>query len=163
MLVQQIMSQPVVFCYRTDSLDLAAQRMWEADCGALPIVDDSGRVVAMLTDRDICIAAYTQGKRLSEISVTSAMSRELAACAPDSTLEYAELLMRNYQIRRLPVLDEDNKLVGILSLNDLARAAARQHHYVNGGSNVLERLVSIARTVAAICAPSMRTTDPKVL
>lgn len=156
MLVKQIMSQPVSCCHPNDSLNVAAQKMWESDCGVLPIVDDSGRALAMLTDRDICMAAYTQGKLLADIPVSSAMSHELISCTPDNTLNYAEMLMRNYRLHRLPVIDDTNQLVGLLSLNDLARAAARQQHYIPGGTSMVERLLSIARTVAEICTPRLR-------
>lgn len=159
MLVKQVMSQNFSYCHTTDSLNVAAQKMWEADCGAVPVVDDAGRTVAMLTDRDICMAAYTQGKLLADIPVSSAMSRELIACAPDDGLPYAEMLMRDYQLHRLPVLDGDNKLVGVLSLNDLALAAARQKHYFLGGSSTVDRLISVARTVAAVCAPRRRESE----
>lgn len=160
MLVKQIMSQPAVYCHTRDSLQTAAQKMRDAECGAVPIVDDSGATVAMLTDRDICMAACTQAKLLADIPVLSAMSRELISCTPDDTLLYAEMLMRNYQLHRLPVLDAASKLVGVLSLNDMAQAAARQQHYIPGGSNMVERLISIARTLAAVCTQRRREGQP---
>jgi CBS domain-containing protein len=97
--------------------------MWERDCGAVPVLDQEGSVVAMLTDRDLCMAAMTQGKALSEIRVSSAMSRSLWACRPDDDLSQAEALMRTRKVRRLPVVDAEGRLLGILSLSDLARAS----------------------------------------
>jgi CBS-domain-containing membrane protein len=77
----------------------------------------------MLTDRDLCMAAMLQGKGLSEIRVSSAMSRDLWYCRPDDDLSYAEEVMRMHKVRRLPVVDAQGKLLGILSLSDLARAS----------------------------------------
>lgn len=152
MLACQLMSQPVAFCYTSDNLDQAARLMWETDCGAVPIIDLTGRPVAMLTDRDICMAAYTQGKPLREIDVSTAMSKSLQTCSMDDTLEDAEQLMVQHQIRRLPVLDRDGQLLGILSLNDLARAANQQHPAAPDGSYEVS-LSTAAKTLAAVCYP----------
>ena len=91
------------------------------------MLDDKERVVAMLTDRDICMAAYTQGRPLWQIIAAEVMSRSLASCAPSDTVAHAEELMHEHRIRRLPVLDEARHLVGIVSMNDLARAVSRSH------------------------------------
>lgn len=152
MLACQLMSQPVAFCYTSDNLEQAARLMWETDCGALPIIDLTGRPVAMLTDRDICMAAYTQGKPLRELDVSTAMSKSLQTCSMDDTLEDAEQLMVQHQIRRLPVLDRDGQLLGILSLNDLARAANQQHPAAPDGSYEVS-LATAAKTLAAVCHP----------
>lgn len=87
MQVKQIMSQPVATCRSNDPLHIAAQRMWDSDCGVVPVVNDEGCAVAMITDRDICMAAYTQGKPLAEIEVRSAMSHELYSCGPNDSLQ----------------------------------------------------------------------------
>ena len=161
MLTRHIMSQPVAVCQLSDSLDQAARLMWEDDCGAVPVVDSAGRAVAMLTDRDICMAAYTQGKPLGQISVSSAMSKDLRACLPDDTLEQAEQLMMEYQLRRIPVLDDDGHPVGILSLNDLARAANHQHPAAPAGLDGVSPLTA-ARTMAAVCAPRLHNPGPRL-
>jgi predicted transcriptional regulator len=80
----------------------------------------------MLTDRDISMAAFMQWKHLSEANVESAMSRSLCACSPDDELARAEDVMRQNQVRRLPVVDANGVLVGLLSLSDVARYV-RQH------------------------------------
>jgi len=123
MKVQELMTTEVGTCRAFDNADRAAQIMWERDCGAVPILDQEGRVVAMLTDRDLCMAAMTQGRALSEIRVSSAMSRDLWACRPDDDLSQTEAVMRTRKVRRLPVVDGEGKLVGLLSLSDLARAS----------------------------------------
>jgi signal-transduction protein with cAMP-binding, CBS, and nucleotidyltransferase domain len=95
--------------------------MWDEDCGAIPVLDDKGDVVAMVTDRDICIAAYTQGRTLSEIPVMTAASHRVHWVRPDDCIETAEILMRRYRIRRLPVLDFGGNLVGLLAFADIVR------------------------------------------
>jgi CBS domain-containing protein len=123
MKVEDLMTTDVGACRPFDSVDRSARIMWERDCGAVPVVDQEGRVVAMLTDRDICMAALTQGRPLEEIHVSSAMSRRLWSCRPQDDVKEAEKVMRTHQVRRLPVIDADGKLVGVLSISDLARVA----------------------------------------
>ncbi len=123
MKVEELMTTEVGRCRAYDAADQAAKIMWEQDCGAVPVVDQDGRVVAVLTDRDICIAAFTQGRALSDIRVSSAMSRRLWSCRPDDDVKDAEKAMRTNQVRRLPVVDVEGRLIGILSLSDLARQA----------------------------------------
>lgn len=161
MLVNQIMSQPVASCHVGDTLEQAARLMWEKDCGAIPVLDESGRVIAMLTDRDICMAAYTQGKPLSGISVRSSMSKELFSCQPLDSVTAVEQLMREHQIRRIPVLDMEGLPVGVLSLNDVALAAAHQHPGAPGSTNGIS-LASTAETLAALCAHRLESIGPRL-
>jgi len=151
MLVQDLMSKDVVTCGPNDALNVAAQRMWERNCGAIPIVDE-GRTLAMITDRDVCMAAYTQGRPLSEISVASAMSRRVVTCSPFDAIGVAEEIMRTEQIRRLPVVDRNGALVGLLSLGDIATHGrigrrARAGHDDLGAD-------AIASTLSGISAPA---------
>jgi CBS domain-containing protein len=121
--VLDAMTRAVVTCRPHESLSRAAQVMWDADCGAVPIVDEEGRLVGMLTDRDICMAAYTRGLPLSELSVSSVMSTSLHSCKPGDSLRSLMDAMAEHQVRRVPVVEEDGKLVGIVSLADVARLA----------------------------------------
>jgi CBS domain-containing protein len=121
--VRDVMSPAPHKCFPSDSLNRAAQLMWEGDCGALPVVDHADTVIGMLTDRDVCMAAYTRGLALSEIAVSSVMSTALASCKPTATLRSVMDLMAMQQVRRVPVVSEDGKLVGIVSLADIARLA----------------------------------------
>lgn len=148
MKVQELMSTDVETCRPDDTLNRAAQIMWEHDCGVVPIVDAESRVVGMITDRDICMAAYTQGRPLSEIAVSSACSRRVLTCKLDDSLKAVESLMRNAKVRRLPVVDREGKLYGVISLGDLAQHAHRPHLKADGLS-----YESIAATLAAISLP----------
>ncbi len=126
MKVERLMNTDVGTCRPNDDGDCAAKIMWERDCGFVPVVDERSRVLGVVTDRDLCMAAYTQGKSLSELRVRSAMSQEVFSCRPDDDLSKAEAAMRKHQVRRLPVADEKGQLKGILSLSDITREAARE-------------------------------------
>lgn len=132
MKVEQIMNRDAKICRPRDSLNKAAQIMWDAPCGAVPVVDDHHRPVGFLTDRDICMAAYTQGKDLEQLQVETAMARKVVSCAAEDDLRSAAELMRQHRTRRLPVINRDGTLVGLLSLDDLACEAARS---LRGGAN----------------------------
>lgn len=107
--VAELMLSPVHTCLKQDNLARAAQIMWEHDSGALPVLDDLGlgEPVAMITDRDICMAAYTQGKPLSEIQVTTAASHHLTSVPSDDSVQFALSLMAKHQVHRLPVADRE--------------------------------------------------------
>lgn len=147
--VEQLMSQPAITCATCDTLNDAARLMWENDCGVLPVVGEDGRLVGVVTDRDICMSAYTQGKPLSEIPVSSAMAKKVFSCNPHDDLAAAERWMSKAQIRRMPVVDDDNRPVGVLSLNDIARSAAAPRT-----PDGLDQ--EVVQTLAAICQPRLR-------
>lgn len=121
MKVEQCFTSEVFTCRPETDLEWAARSMWEHDCGCLPVVGERGEVVGMLTDRDVCMGAFTQGRTLRELSAGSVMSKAVFACAPDDSLEHAVRVMSDHQVHRLPVLDADGRLLGILSLNDVVR------------------------------------------
>jgi len=143
--IKELMSQPVVTCPTNCTLDAAARLMWEFDCGIIPIVNDDGRLAGVVTDRDICMAAYTQGRPLGAIEVTKAMAKQVVAVHAEDSIESAEELMRDNRVRRLPVIDNAGRPVGILAINDLARLAGQVKR-----SAVDRELVA---TIAAICEP----------
>lgn len=151
MRVEEIMKRPVVTCNVQASLSDAARLMWEKDCGALPVVSEDGRVIGVITDRDICMAAYTRGAALEAIPVRAAMSQAVFSSRPSDTAAQAERLMQEKQIRRVPVVDPQGRPVGILTLNDLARAAAQATARMTSGSGV-----DVLRTLAAIGEPRVR-------
>jgi CBS domain-containing protein len=132
--VEQLMSRNVATCRPDDPLNVAAQLMWERDCGIVPVTAceaDGERVVGMITDRDVCMAAYTQGRALTELPVATAMSREVRSCAPGDPIGGVLRVMAASRLRRLPVVDEAGRLVGVLSLADVAREEARNHEVVS--------------------------------
>ncbi len=123
-----------------------------ADCGCILVVSGNGdgALIGVVTDRDIAMAAYTQGKQLWAIPVGTAMARKVIACHASDGISQAEALMRDNQVRRLPVLDQNEHLVGILSLNDVAREAQRE---AAAGKRAEVTEESVAKTLASVCQP----------
>src|SRR5215472_13332338 len=78
--IERVMKHDVMACHPNDSLNRAAQLMWENACGCVPVVDEVGKPVGLITDRDICMAAYTQGRPLDAITVDASMARNVISC-----------------------------------------------------------------------------------
>jgi CBS-domain-containing membrane protein len=148
--VQDLMTRSVRCCSPRDTLSAAARILWENDCGCVPVRDGEGRVVAMLTDRDICMAAYTRGRALADLRVSDAMSAELHAVGPEESLPRAQRVMQEQQVRRLPVVDDAGQLLGVLSLNDLVCEAVRDPSRRGRDGVSLE---GVALTLAAVSRP----------
>ena len=157
--VEQIMTRSVRTCGPDDSLDTAAHLMWEGDCGCVPVVDEQGQCLAMITDRDICMAAYTQGRCLGEIPVRAAMSGECHGVSPRDPLVMAERTMQEHEVRRLPVVDEHGRLVGIVSLSDITCEAARESQTPNRADVTLDE---VAVTLSAVSRPRSAGNDHPV-
>lgn len=137
--------QPVVHtCRGTDPLARAAELMWEHDCGFLPVVDPQRRVNGVITDRDVCMAVWTQGRSPHEIEVASIMCRDVAFCRESDSLQEAITRLRLLQLRRLPVVDVAGCLVGVLSTTDILRAHRRAPLLIKA-SDILHMLEEIAR------------------
>ena len=148
MKIKELMTRDVATCRTSDSTRDAAHLMWEKDCGVLPVVDEQQRLIGMMTDRDVCMAGYTTGRKLDQILVGDVMSRNVQSCSPDDSLDAAETFMKKRHVRRLPVVDSQSHVVGILSLNDLARGAVEQDE-ADGGLSREE----VAETLASVCEP----------
>ena len=125
MVVKELMSEHVHTCAPEDSLQRAAEIMWNRDCGTVPVIDIDRRVVGIITDRDVCMHAMMSGRRLQDCTVADAMSSDVFTCGASDSLDAAQALMRRQRVRRLPVIDSAQHLIGILSLNDLALHVGR--------------------------------------
>lgn len=123
MKVKDVMTPNVKAVWITESLADAAKEMWENDCGALPIIKDGRKVVGMITDRDICMATAMRDRNPSAISVEAAMNRIVYAAEPEEDIEQALQTMREHKVRRLPVLNLEGELQGIVSMNDIVLKA----------------------------------------
>jgi len=122
MRIEDAMTRQVITCSRDDSLEQAARQMWEHDVGCLVVVDDAQRPVGMLTDRDIVVSAYVRAAALSTHKVETAMSPRVITCFPGTRMQDVEQLMKDNRVRRIPVVDSDGCLLGIVGLGDLVRA-----------------------------------------
>lgn len=143
--VRQLMTRDPAACSPDDSLDCAARVMWERDCGCVPVVDFEGKVVGIVTDRDACMAAYTRGARLSEIRIGDIMATDVQTISGDEMLATAEKRMADHQIRRMPVVDDVGRLIGILSLNDIALASRVTATIAPSAEEVATTLAGISR------------------
>ncbi|MBL8111613.1 MAG: CBS domain-containing protein [Acidobacteria bacterium] len=123
MKVAQIMSIDPSSCSRDESLSSVAGKLWSADCGALPVVDGDGRVAGMITDRDIAIALGFSSRPASETTVGEVATGAVFSCRKGELLEAVLERMAARGVRRLPVVDENGRLLGMLSLNDLIARA----------------------------------------
>lgn len=123
MKVKEIMTTNAKTCTPASTLADAAWLMWENDCGVLPVVADGGKVVGLITDRDICMAATMKGRTLSNIAVEDTISGNVFACKPGDDVHSALDTMRENKVQRLPVVTADGRLEGILSMNDVVLKA----------------------------------------
>jgi CBS domain-containing protein len=147
-LVRDVMTRAVATCTPDAPLAQAAGIMWGRDCGFVPVTDvETGALLGVVTDRDACMAAYIQGHALADIPVHTAMTRDVATVREDEPLWHAHALMRERQVRRLPVVDEARRVVGVVSLNDVALHAVSREG---------ER-VDVATTLGEVC----RHRDPR--
>lgn len=164
--VENVMSRDAYVVRMDDRLDAAARVLWEQDCGFVPVVDRAGVLVGVLTDRDLCMAGYTQGKPLAELSVLSAMARELATTTPETPLDDAMARMAERQVRRLPVVDDRGVLVGVLSTNDLVQVGKARPAALSA-KHLVETLAAItqprtgARDFAAEAKPAAKRSSTK--
>lgn len=118
MKIRDAMTREVRMVRPDQTIREAAHLMADLDIGALP-VQDNDRLVGMITDRDIAVRAIAQGKN-ADTRVRDVMSPEIKYCYEDQTIDEVTRNMGEQRLRRLPVLNRDKRLVGILSLGDLA-------------------------------------------
>ena len=118
--VKDCMSTKVCFCTPNSSVKDAAKLMCDNHVGCIPVCNDDNCVVGLITDRDIILRSIACDKDLCKTKVTDVMTCNPCCCSPNTTIDEATKVMSNLQIRRMPVCDSNNKIVGILTLGDLA-------------------------------------------
>lgn len=152
MKISEIMHSKVKSCSPESYLDAVALEMWNNDCGAIPIVDQQQKPIGIVTDRDIAMGSAIQHKPLWDIkSIDVAQNRTLHICKIDDDISDALESMKVNQIRRLPVVDKQGKLVGMLSMGDVIS------HTGNSGT-LRKSEISEDKTLAALKAVSHRQT-----
>jgi len=119
MKVVDVMMGTPYFCRPETNLGVATELMWTGNCGFLPVVQNDGKVIGVITDRDICIALGTRGRPSGEVTVAAAMSPGVYACAPEEDIHAALRAMREGHVRRLPVITREGALVGVISMDDV--------------------------------------------
>ena len=146
MKVKEVMTPDAKAIWITESLADAAREMWDNDCGVLPIVKDGQKVVGMITDRDICMATAMRDRSPSHISVEEVMNSRIYSATPEDEISQALKTMREHKVRRLPVLNAEGKLEGIVSMNDIVLKAKSR----NGKKAEID-YADVVKTYQAIC------------
>jgi CBS domain-containing protein len=146
MKVKDLMTTDVKRCSPQTNLAEAARIMWEGDCGAVPVIDERDHVIGVITDRDICIAAATRPRAEGEIPVKEVISKALYTCAPNDDVRAALETMKSRKVRRLPVVEPGGRLVGIVSIHDIATQSR------NRGADIPSD--AVLDTFIAITAPA---------
>ncbi|HET7221454.1 MAG TPA: CBS domain-containing protein [Vicinamibacterales bacterium] len=142
MKVKDLMTTEPRVCTPDTTVAAAANLMWEGDCGMLPVVDE-GELVGVVTDRDMYIALATRDERAAHLRVGAVASKPAISCAPEDDVSDALAAMRHARVRRLPVVGFGNTVLGVLSMNDILRAA---------GTDAGVRAEEVIKTLQAICS-----------
>ena len=142
MKIKDIMTAQPITCAPTTNLAEAAEMMLDADCGILPVTE-GGKLVGVVTDRDMFIALATRDKRASEMTVGEVAGTQVFTCEPDDDVHAVLATMKQHRIRRLPVEGFEHIVVGMVSMNDILLAA---------GPRKAVRNDEVVETFQAICA-----------
>ncbi|MEW6207588.1 MAG: CBS domain-containing protein [Acidobacteriota bacterium] len=154
MKVRDIMTTQVKRCGPEANLAEAVREMWAGDCGVLPVIDADQKVIGVITDRDISIALGTRNRPAAEVTVGEVISGNVFATRPDDDIHDALRIIQTQKVRRLPVIDREGTLQGIVCLNDLAvhaekadkRAVALSYEdVVNAMKAICDRRIETAR------------------
>ena len=143
MRIKDVMTREPATCSPATDLAAAAALMLDKDCGILPVVDDHGKLVGVVTDRDLYIALATRNVLASQMTVGEVARKQVFTCGPDDDVHAALATMKQHRVRRLPVEGFGGTIAGIVSMNDILLAA---------GARKPIRDVDVAETLRAICA-----------
>lgn len=119
MKVKEFMTQSAVCCGAETNVGRAVELMWNRNVGMLPVVDGDGKLIGVVTDRDICIALGTRYRLPGELTVGEVAIRKVFTCKPNDDVHEALYEMGNHQVRRLPVVNDQGVPQGVLSMDDL--------------------------------------------
>ncbi len=142
MRVKDVMTTEPRTCSLGTNLAAAAELMLDGDCGILPVLDQ-GKLVGVVTDRDMYIALATRNRRASQMTAGEVVQTPVHTCRPDDDVQAALATMKQYRVRRLPVEGFGGTVLGIVSMNDILRAAGRKKPV---------REAEVLDTLQAICA-----------
>jgi CBS domain-containing protein len=125
MRARDIMTRDPECCRREDTARLAAEIMRDKDCGVIPVVDESRRVIGIVTDRDLAVRIIAAGKS-ADTRLNEVMTPGAKCCSADDDLRDVEHKMAELQVRRIPICDAGGRVLGIISQADIARAAGTE-------------------------------------
>jgi CBS domain-containing protein len=143
MKIKDVMTSGPNTCTRDTNLGAAGALMLDADCGILPVVDGQGKLVGIVTDRDLYIALATRNARASDVTVGDVARSPVVTCGPDDDVHAALDTMKKHRVRRLPVEGFGGTVAGMVSMNDILLAASQRPGVSND---------EIVETLQAICS-----------
>ena len=125
MKIKHLMTKDPTCCVPSDTAQRAAKIMREEDTGVVPIIENehSRKVIGIVTDRDLCMNVVAEGRDSRTTQVHESMTTTVVSCSPQDSVDKATELMRENQIRRIPVVDEQHQLVGIVAMADIVGRA----------------------------------------
>jgi CBS domain-containing protein len=156
MRVRHVMTKDPSWCLPTDPAPRAARIMRDEDTGIVPVIENeqSQKVVGVVTDRDLCMNVVAEGRDPHSVTVATCMTSAVVTCSPNDAVEKATELMKDNQIRRVPVIDEQGSLLGIVSMADLVGRGDVRTGEVH---DTLKRVSAPAATPSKPRAKSRRT------
>jgi CBS domain-containing protein len=119
MLVKDVMTGAPVYCHAKTNLGEAAALLWSRDCGMLPVVDGERKVIGVVTDRDLFFALGTRNRLAGEITIGEVAPAKPYVCKADDDIHTALEIMARRKVRRLPVVNAEGRIEGVLSLDDV--------------------------------------------
>lgn len=131
MKIKDIMSKDVQVVTPDTLLQDVAQKMQKNDCGSVLVAKDD-RLMGVITDRDLALRCIAEGHHPAETTAEKVMTKEILYCRDTDEMEDVALNMTNNKVRRMPVLDKDKRMVGIISLGDMASHSTDEHHLICG-------------------------------
>jgi CBS domain-containing protein len=141
--VSEFMVRKPASCTPEMNLGSAVEILWKRNCGILPVVDPENHVIGVITDRDICIALGTRNKLPGEIRVAELASKPVYFCKPADEIKYALTTMGQQKVRRLPVVDREGKLLGVLSMDDIVLHARAERLVEFSSEEIMKTLEAI--------------------
>ena len=155
MKVKKIMTAEAGFCSADENLSKAVEIMWQRDCGAVPVIDGEMKVIGMITDRDIAVAVGSNSKTAGKIKIGEVIREKVITCFEKDDAEDALKKMRRAKVKRLPVVNENGALVGIISITDLMLKAPKLK------KKVFSTLKAIAKPRPIVLREVTEKTDSK--
>jgi CBS domain-containing protein len=150
MLIKNLMTSEVKCCAPEAAVAAAARIMTSNNCGIVPVVDDDGKLVGVITDRDVCLAVATKPRSPEELRVNEIMTTQVYTCSPENDTKTVLNLMKNHAVRRLPVVTVDGRIAGLVSIDDLVlRTESRKGAAVSDAQVIAAFKANCAKAIAA--------------
>jgi|SRR5690242_12872195 len=157
MKVKEAMTATPYYCQPETNLGSATELMWNANCGFLPVAGTDGKIVGVVTDRDICVALGTRNRLPGDVTVGEVMSGKVYSCDPEDDIHLALQAMKEGRVRRLPVIAKNGTLAGVVSTDDILLRAEP----TTTGKHPELSSDEVVRTYRAIAQPQVQHVSTK--